>query len=349
MKQLGSTIECYRGETFTIRREFVDADGAPLVLTPEMRNPFLRFSVKSNTHRIDGEYVKNYWTDLSYLNREKYAILGPAEKKIFVNVTQNSFSGADKTTVIQATQQTPYVTFRYRGPYVERLYQMCIVCDRAPNTSTRLMTFSIAKNGNLDTTSVVLSLLGDDGVILGRTNLAADSTAFETYTFQLNAPYTRRLYLLFTLQGTLNANTDYEIKMQNVLGEYDVNQLYYRITPEGREYYTVDYLGNESEQPYKFELVRKFLNADTKKWIGQIYQYEIALCSGELMTDWLKKVFDTLYPNATFTPQSNDEFAHYICKKRPEILRWVNVNEPLVSYQTNKVLQGPCKLIVKEN
>lgn len=345
MKQLGSTIECYRGEAFTIRREFVDADGAPLVLTPEMRNPFLRFSVKSNTHRIDGEYVKNYWTDLSYLNREKYAILGPAEKKIFVNVTQNSFSGADKTTVIQATQQTPYVTFRYRGPYFERLYQMYIVCDRAPNTSTRLMTFSIAKNGNFYTT---LSLLGDDGVILGRTNLAADSTAFETYTFQLNAPYTRRLYLLFTLQGTLNANTDYEIKMQNVLGEYDINQLYYRITPEGREYYTVDYLGNESEQPYKFELVRKFLNADTKKWIGQIYQYEIALCSGKLMTEWLKEVFQTLYPN-TVVPNANSELAHYICKKRPDLLEGVNINEPLVSYTTNRVLQGPCKLIVKEN
>lgn len=348
MRQLGSTIECYRGEAFTWRREFVDQDGAPLVLTPQMRNPFLRFTVKSNTYKIDGEYKKNYWTDLSYLNREKYAELGPAERKTFVDVVQNTFSASDKVTVIQATAAQPYVTFRYYHTQSVNLYQMYIVCDKAPKEGTRLFTFKIKKPSILDTRNVSLSLLGDGGVVLYKTNLVASSSEFETYSFTVGEFYTRRLYLLFTLNGPLPANVAVDIQMQSVLGEYDVNQLYYKITPEGREYYTVNYLGVENALPYKFVVNRKFINADTKEWVGSIYQYEVALCSGELMTDWLKRVYTTLYLN-TDVPSANEELAHYICKKRPDLLEGVNINEPLVSYETNQVLLGPSKLIVKEN
>ena len=340
MKQLGSTIECYRGEAFTWRREFVDQDGAPLVLTQWMRNPFLRFTIKSNTYKIDGEYKKNYWTDLSHLSREKYAELGPARQKKLIAVEGNKFSSSSGTTVSQATDSVPKVTFTREG---SNQYQMYILCESQPKFSTHIINFQCKFTAPTSKVAT-LKLLGDNGEILDQSNV--NSETVQDVSFLVDGGYNRRLYMLLTIPaGTAG---QYSFELWDIYGDYDVNQLYYKVTPDGREYYTVDYRGNESLSPYKFVVNRKFINADTKKWVGGIYQYEVALCSGELMTDWLKRVYTTLYSD-TNIPNANKELAHYICKKRPDLLKGVNINEPLVSYETNQVLLGPSKLIVKEN
>lgn len=338
MRQLGSTIECYRGEAFTIRREFVDADGAPITLPSSMRNPFARFTVKSNTFQIDGRYEKNYWCDLSNYNRVDYSEPGPPKiDTLYPTDTTLYQSNAPKVTVSNQSGQTVFTIN-------ESTNNVYISTTDATKKNFNRLAFTLA-NTVSDGGTGVMWLINDEDVTI-------EERVFEfgqeqEFIFDLRLkPHSKKFYIRIIFTDAKSSGT---ISISDVTGDYITNVLYYNITPDGREYYTVNYMGVGTEWEYKFELVRKFLNADTKKWIGQIYQYEIALCSGELMTDWLKKVFDTLYPNATFTPQSNDEFAHYICKKRPEILRWVNVNEPLVSYQTNKVLQGPCKLIVKEN
>ncbi len=220
MKQLGSTIECYRGESFVVKREFIDEDGAPLALGNGLKNPFVRFTVSSNTFKIDGAWKKNYWLDIGDWLR---------------------------------------TDFRNALPFPENCVPSLAIASK----------------------------------------------------IHIGNPY-------YIINGNSN-----------------------------REYYVYDAETN-SYIKYTFVVQKRFLNNDTKKWIGQIYQYEIALCSGKLMTEWLKEVFQTLYPN-TIVPNANSELAHYICKKRPDLLEGVNINEPLVSYTTNRVLQGPCKLIVKEN
>ena len=213
MRQLGSTIECYRGESFAIGREFVDKDNQPLYIPDNAKNPFVRFTVSSNTYKIDGKYKKNYWLD--YSKSQKFA----------------------------GFEQFPN--------------------NKVPDN---------------------VSLLSKDTI-------------------------------------------------------------YYVVTESGREYYFVN---GDKVSNYGFLVFKRFLNADTKKWVGQIYQYEIAYCDGELMVDWLTKVFKSLYPGVE-PPKANSVLADYICKKRSDLLRGLNVNEPFISYTVNKVLQGPCKLIVKEN
>lgn len=213
MRYLGSTIECYRGESFVVKRAVVDSNGVPFIVNSSLKNPFIRFTVKSNTYKIDGEQCKNYWIDIS----------------------------------------------------------------------------SIAKYNSVE--------------------VFPDNTIPEA------------------------------------LGELSTTIVYYIITEEGNEYYVWN---GTAWVVYEFLITKRFLNNDTKRWVGQIYQYEIALCSGELMTDWLQKTFESLYPN-THLPTANIELAHHICKKRPDLLKDVDITEPLVSYATNKVLQGPSKLIVKEN
>lgn len=212
MRQLGSTIECYRGESFVVKRIFVNENGEPLYVKKDAKNPFIRFTISSNTYKINGEYKKNYWLEL-----------GPLR-----------FSG--------------YSQFED-------------------------------------------NVIPDD-----LTSLSKDV-------------------------------------------------IYYLITENGREYYVYD---GDKLLSYAFYIVKRFLNSDTKHWVGQIYQYEITYCEGELMIDWLQKVFKSLYPGIS-PPSANSELAYYICKKRNDLLDGIDITEPFVSYTVNRVLQGPSKLIVKEN
>lgn len=213
MKQLGSTIECYRGESFIIRRSFVGEDGEPLYITPDATNPFIRFTISSNTFKIDGQYKKNYWLDLSACSR---------------------FNG------------------------------------------------------------------------------------YEQFA-------------------------DNEIPED--VSELSESLIYYLITENGREYYIKV---QDNMIRYEFMIQKRFLNSDTKKWVGQTYQYEIAFCTGELVIDWLQKTFKSLYPGVV-PPNDKSTLVHYICKKRSDLLRGLRIDEPFVNYRTNVILQGPSKLIVKEN
>lgn len=125
----------------------------------------------------------------------------------------------------------------------------------------------------------------------------------------------------------------------------DLQTLYYIITENGREYYYAKkYVGGY--EPYNFTYVKEFINEDTKDWPNQQCTYELSYVAGVKMADWLKSVYASLYDDTP--PKTNVELAHYICKKRPDVLKDVDITDPLASYTINEVLLGPNKLIVKE-
>lgn len=347
MKELGSTIECYRGEAFTWRREFVDQDGAPLVLTPQMRNPFLRFTVKSNTYKIDGEYVKNYWQDLSAMRRFTGVEPFPDNKipltGLAVEMSEDLLDKAttsDDTSIISSFHRENETYATIAPPSNAWTFN-------TPELAGQSWSFTLPVNISNGKIRVRLNSFTISSITLSDgTNSVETTYKYPVTTIELYTKGTDKLIFTFTREVP-GGNPNVTIGNITYVNALDKRVLYYVVSSEGREYYCYNER-NDSWEKYHFAMASKFINADTKKWIGQIYQYEIALCSGELMTDWLTKVFKSLYPDVD-APAANAELAHYICKKRPDLLEGVNVYEPLVSYGTNQVLLGPSKLIVKEN
>lgn len=346
MRQLGSTIECYRGEAFTVRREFVDTDGTPLIISNKLRNPYIRFTVKSNTHKIEGDYVKNYWIDVS--NYQKYVfsdtiaiddfncynIKTDKPESIMYRVASESLPQPDPSYELDKNKYCRKWAARSSGSTIPIL-KVYIPVTRLDNYVFRVdckyvgtMYAAVDYTPENDNPNWSMNV-GDAGqeIIVDVTRFPSDVKYIAMNTVREFSSAYIRLYSLKYLPKE--------------------NYIYYKTDGMVREYYTYDF-SLEDWKPYNFSIIRKFINADTKMWRGGIYQYEIALCSGELMTDWLKRVYITLYLD-TDVPSSNAELAHYICKKRPDLLEGVNIDEPLVSYQTNQVLQEPAKLIVKEN
>lgn len=65
MRTLGKQIIVTRGEVFVMARTVIRQDGTPYVLRSRLKNPHLLIAVSSNTYKLKGKYLKNYWLDLS--------------------------------------------------------------------------------------------------------------------------------------------------------------------------------------------------------------------------------------------------------------------------------------------
>lgn len=383
MRQLGSTIECYRGESFVVKREFIDEDGAPLALGNGLKNPFVRFTVSSNTFKIDGAWKKNYWLDIGDWLRTDFRNALPFPENRVPSLATSDLFVPSQETVSQVDMHTTIPTMQIAKMYTEALAPLmggpAIQCSFVPTQTTsdaskeRLkitipvdvskitenyvkfvlvtwghsMKFAVNDGTELETTDPIWASAVPSGPDNMNVVVVPKSVINKDGYIVLWLRQTMDVPLLEVGNNTFVFFTSL-ISCDAITSKIQIGNPYYIINGNSnREYYVYDAETN-SYIKYTFVVQKRFLNNDTKKWIGQIYQYEIALCSGKLMTEWLKEVFQTLYPN-TIVPNANSELAHYICKKRPDLLEGVNINEPLVSYTTNRVLQGPCKLIVKEN
>lgn len=93
MRILGKQIIAYRGEVFVMSMEVVRSDGSPYVLRSQLNNPYLLISVSSNTYRLKGKYLKNYWLDLSsYPKFEQATITDISQEQLQDNVLPEGFT-----------------------------------------------------------------------------------------------------------------------------------------------------------------------------------------------------------------------------------------------------------------
>ena len=93
MRTLGKQIIVSRGEVFTMAREIVRQDGSPYVLRSQLENPYLLIAVSSNTYKLEGKYLKNYWLDLSsYPKFEQSTIKDITQEQLSGNTLPDSFT-----------------------------------------------------------------------------------------------------------------------------------------------------------------------------------------------------------------------------------------------------------------
>lgn len=65
MRTLGKQIIVSRGEVFVMARKVIRQNNTPYILRSQLKNPYLLIAVSSNTYKLQGKYLKNYWLDLS--------------------------------------------------------------------------------------------------------------------------------------------------------------------------------------------------------------------------------------------------------------------------------------------
>lgn len=346
MRELENVIECYRGEAFDITRSFTNKDGVPLYIPKGTVNPYLKVSVHSNTYIINGEYRKNYWLDLSSMAQYKGYRQFDSNEVPATGIAVDNVSNPDGLSIV------------FNDGVIS---SRSIVNDAEIGNSVNLV---IVPRGAMITTGSIIGIK-IPGAIRGIVSLKVYCDNMNTCCLTTSAfqPSTEQFGYLKNNEVTLNVDTDVDavyfwftnlsstdqltIRIGNLeyVDNFDRNYIGYIITDSGREYY----VWNETEYvQYSFSITKTFLNHDTKDWISGIYKYDMTICSGQLMFDWLTRNFESLYPGVT-PPESNEELARYICKSGDSgLLRNVDITEPLVSYNINTVLLGPTKLIVKE-
>lgn len=92
MKVLDKQVIVRRGEVFVMSREVVRQDGSPYVLRSQLDNPYLLISVSSNTYKLKGKYLKNYWLDLSnYPKFERSTITDITREQLQDNTLPDGF------------------------------------------------------------------------------------------------------------------------------------------------------------------------------------------------------------------------------------------------------------------
>lgn len=359
MIKIGDKIECYRGEAFEITRIFTDDNGAPLYIKKGTANPYLKLSVHSNTYNINGEYRKNYWLDLSsfvqykgYRQFDNNVVPGPfgvvadviddpdlVTGIIHTPAKVNKFVGQypDNSTTIK---QGLYVQFEAQGSVIPANTPACIKISCKEFIGKVSIT--------IHSTTVSLACLSNSDTVPNTSEFISVPLNTSPFVAELTFNATEQTDYLYLWYFIDNVSTDSLMCITNVEYVNDVNfdndYIGYIITTNGREYYVA---ANNNYVPYSFIISKQFLNNDTKDWISGIYEYDITLCSGQLMTDWLTRNFIALYSGIT-PPTANAELAHYICKKDEQLLDGINITEPLVSYNINTVLLKPTKIIVKE-
>lgn len=124
-------------------------------------------------------------------------------------------------------------------------------------------------------------------------------------------------------------------------------------------FYTIDEDGNRSYYywnidkfvPYSFKFNKTFINTDTSKWIESIYQYEILMTSGNKTIDVLQGMYTSLNRNndGYEIPTDTRTLYYYILDRKPEWVKGVEFNAPLINYNTHDILQKPSKLIIENN
>lgn len=93
MRTLDKQIIVTRGEVFVMSREVVRQDGSPYVLRSQLDNPYLLISVSSNTYKLKGKYLKNYWLDLSsYPKFEQSTIKDITQEQLSGNTLPDGFT-----------------------------------------------------------------------------------------------------------------------------------------------------------------------------------------------------------------------------------------------------------------
>lgn len=138
----------------------------------------------------------------------------------------------------------------------------------------------------------------------------------------------------------------------DVTGDFpplEKNRVYYTMDGEGNKTY---YYYDETTQkyiPYSFVFTKLFLNNDTREWIEGIYRYQFKIASGQLSIDWLTNIYKSVYKTIVNIPTDKHTLAKQICKVRPDLLRNVDWEAPIVNYWTKDILRQPHKLVVRNN
>lgn len=99
---------------------------------------------------------------------------------------------------------------------------------------------------------------------------------------------------------------------------------------------------------YEFVFSKLFLSLDTREWIESNYQYQIHLADGNTTLSYLTTIFQTLYPDKN-PPDTVPEIMQDICKKRPDLIKGVAPDSPLVNFTVSTIFLGPSKLTIKAN
>lgn len=112
MKILGKQIIVSRGEVFVMSREVVRLDGSPYVLRSQLENPYLLISVSSNTYRLQGKYLKQYWLDLSsYPRFEQSIITDITKQQLTDNILPDGFT--DSTCIYRYLSESGEKEYYY--------------------------------------------------------------------------------------------------------------------------------------------------------------------------------------------------------------------------------------------
>lgn len=123
--------------------------------------------------------------------------------------------------------------------------------------------------------------------------------------------------------------------------------LYYMLNGTEREYYRYDRV-TSTYKPYVFAFTKRFLNKDTREWVGSEYQYQIRLVAGQLMTNYLTETFQILFPGVP-VPTTNEQMYKQIYKVRPDLVADLDYDMLLANYSENQVLLKPSIIIVRAN
>ena len=166
-------------------------------------------------------------------------------------------------------------------------------------------------------------------------------------TYELKGKWSKNYWLDLSGYPTFDNMTEVYIESTSATPE-DYEALYYILDLDGtKTYYRYDRI-LERYVEYKFMFSKLFLNSDTSEWIESIYNYEVRLVDGRLMSEFLTSLFVSLFPDVD-VPVDVETIYKTIYKIKPELVQNIDYTAPLVNISEQTILLKPSKIIVKAN
>lgn len=116
---------------------------------------------------------------------------------------------------------------------------------------------------------------------------------------------------------------------------------------EGKNYYGYN-LTDSKYEPYSFTFTKHFLPVQTAEWVEQDYTYEISIKGGTLMSDYLTSLYKSVFPDKT-PPTDNRTLYEQVKLCRPDLVKDINYDAPIVAFDYDEIIQAPSKLRVLTN
>lgn len=171
-------------------------------------------------------------------------------------------------------------------------------------------------------------------------------------TYRLEGRYIKRYWLDLSEYPKFDTREVKDLTKEQFEGntlppDYTATQCIFKYVSDSGEvgYY---YYKDSKYQTYSFTFSKTFLNVDTREWIESKYQYEIQVVNGQSTRDYLTNTFEALFPD-TVVPDTLQELYDAIYKVRPDLLKYVSVDAPIVNFETNTIIVPPSIIVVKAN